>query len=340
MSKLIERLRAATCNSMHLEMSEAADCIARLTDEVSRLRANVSTARGWLQYYADGSHFIQHDPTAWDTVSGEPENFQEDEAATATVEDGSMAKLALMQMDGFVQGIPMPGEFHSLYAAYQAQQHAGVLASGLALPSQNNRVSETGAKQELNFASTEPFQTRVHSWMMECFGEAISADKQERNHRFLEEALELVQACGATQSEAYQLVGYVYGRPVGEPSQEVGGVAVTLAALCSAQQIDMHQAGETELARIWTKVEKIRAKQAAKPKHSPLPAAASLGVQNDAGSELLDALENSISALSFMLDHEMRGENRPKWVRIKRDRLDAARAAISKATEKARPTHG
>lgn len=28
---------------------------------------------------------------------------------------------------------------------------------------------------------------------------------------------------------------------------------------------------EVELRRIWTKVEKIRAKQAAKPKHSPLP---------------------------------------------------------------------
>ncbi|MFM0155696.1 hypothetical protein [Paraburkholderia sediminicola] len=35
---------------------------------------------------------------------------------------------------------------------------------------------------------------------------------------------------------------------------------------------DMHTAGETELARIWTKVEAIRAKQVAKPKHSPLPA--------------------------------------------------------------------
>jgi len=33
----------------------------------------------------------------------------------------------------------------------------------------------------------------------------------------------------------------------------------------------LHGHGETELARVWTKVEKIRAKQAAKPKHSPLP---------------------------------------------------------------------
>jgi hypothetical protein len=121
-------------------------------------------------------------------------------------------------------------------------------------------------------AST-PFQERVNAWMFECFGPAISADAVERNHRFLEEALELVQACGCTQSEAHLLVDHVFGRPAGEKFQEAGGVQVTLAALCTAQTIDMAAAGETELARIWTKVEQIRAKQAAKPKHSLLPQA-------------------------------------------------------------------
>lgn len=115
------------------------------------------------------------------------------------------------------------------------------------------------------------FQARVRPWLLECFGEMIAGDREERNHRFLEEALELVQACGCTQQDAHQLVDYVFGRPVGEPSQEVGGVMVTLAALCLANELDMHSAGETELARIWTKVEQIRAKQAAKPKYGPLP---------------------------------------------------------------------
>ena len=115
------------------------------------------------------------------------------------------------------------------------------------------------------------FQMRVQEWMQDCFGAAISKDRTERNHRFLEEALELVQAGGCTQSEAHQLVDYVFNRPVGELNQEVGGVMVTLAALCSAHDTDMADAGETELARVWTKVEAIRAKQAAKPKHSPLP---------------------------------------------------------------------
>jgi hypothetical protein len=124
-----------------------------------------------------------------------------------------------------------------------------------------------------DYYGTKPirsFQERVQPWLIACFGEEIAGDREERNHRFLEESLELVQASGCTQSEAHQLVDYVYGRPVGEQHQEVGGVMVTLAALCLANKLDMHKCGELELERIWTKVEKIRAKQAAKPKMSPL----------------------------------------------------------------------
>lgn len=122
-------------------------------------------------------------------------------------------------------------------------------------------------RRELNF------QANVRKWVVACFGEEIADDLRERNHRFIEEALELVQSTGATREECLQLVDYVFNRPVGERAQEVGGVMVTLAALCSARpvHIDITPAAETELARIWTKIEAIRAKQAAKPKHSPLP---------------------------------------------------------------------
>lgn len=123
--------------------------------------------------------------------------------------------------------------------------------------------------------SSLAFQVRVRPWLLACFGEVIADDGMERNHRFLEEALELVQACGCTEEEAHNLVVYVFARPVGERSQEVGGVMVTLAALCLAHKLDMHKAGEVELGRISQPdvIAKIRIKQANKPAMSALPGA-------------------------------------------------------------------
>lgn len=123
----------------------------------------------------------------------------------------------------------------------------------------------------MSAASMRSWQDRVRDWLIQCFGEKVANDQRERNHRFLEESLELIQSCGATRSEAHQLVDYVFDRPVGESWQEVGGVMTTLAALCLANGIDMSLSAETELIRIWEKIDVIRAKQAAKPKHSPLP---------------------------------------------------------------------
>ena len=117
------------------------------------------------------------------------------------------------------------------------------------------------------------FQKRVNDWMLKCFGIVISTDLLERNHRFLEKALELVQAGGCTVSEAHQLVDYVFNRPVSEKVEKVGGVMVTLSAWCTANGVDVEQAAELELERIndHATVEKIRAVLAAKLKHSPLP---------------------------------------------------------------------
>lgn len=150
-------------------------------------------------------------------------------------------------------------------------------SAGTITDEQWGKVAAILAPQPAPAASPAPevqtFQSRVLPWLLECFGQQIANDATERNHRFLEEAVELVQACGCTEDEAHALVAYVYGRAVGERAQEVGGVMVTLAALCLAQGLDMHQAGETELARITqpAMVERIREKQKRKPAMSPLP---------------------------------------------------------------------
>lgn len=129
------------------------------------------------------------------------------------------------------------------------------------------KVSET---------SEEDFQTGVTAWVIKCLGRESVQDTHTRNFRFLEEALELVQAHECTALEAHMLVDYVYGRPQGDVNQEVGGVMLTLAALCTSHGIEMVIEGERELARVNTPelIAKVRAKQATKPNHSPLPGSA------------------------------------------------------------------
>jgi hypothetical protein len=111
----------------------------------------------------------------------------------------------------------------------------------------------------------------VEEWLEACFPPAVRADRTERAHRFLEEALELAQANGCTRADAIALVEYVFGRAQGQPDQEVGGVMVTLASLCSASGVNMDEAGNRELDRNWDRIEAIRAKQRTKPHGSPLP---------------------------------------------------------------------
>ncbi len=119
--------------------------------------------------------------------------------------------------------------------------------------------------------SSHRFQMRVNEWTATCFPQSAQSDVAERAHRFLEEAIELAQTSNCSREEAHALVDYVFSRPEGEISQEVGGVLVTLAALCTVRGIDMDLAGEQELSRNWSRIEKIRAKQAAKPQGSALP---------------------------------------------------------------------
>lgn len=120
--------------------------------------------------------------------------------------------------------------------------------------------------------TTATYQTRVAGWMQTCFGPEISGDISERCLRFLEEAGELCQALGMTEEAAHALVAYTWGRPAGEPEQEVGGVVVTLAALCEASGLDMMRDGEIELARIEDPevTVRIREKHALKPLRSRL----------------------------------------------------------------------
>lgn len=95
------------------------------------------------------------------------------------------------------------------------------------------------------------YQEAVWKWCKDTFSGIVAYQStRERNHRFLEEALELVQSTGMRKEDAIRVVDYVYGRPAGQTQQEVGGVMITLLALCEQQGVSCTVALTEEFDRI------------------------------------------------------------------------------------------
>lgn len=135
----------------------------------------------------------------------------------------------------------------------------------------NGKFDRQGAYADLLSAAPpvgllQTFQAGVAEWMGQCFLPSLYSNMTERGDRLLEEVLELLQAHGYDKARVPTLVDYVFGRPVGDPAQEVGGVMVTLAGYCWVAGLDMHANGQAELDRINQPdvMARIRAKQEAK----------------------------------------------------------------------------
>lgn len=109
------------------------------------------------------------------------------------------------------------------------------------------------------------FQLDVLQWVRDCFGPKLMMDKRERALRFLEEAIELVQAGGLSKKEVEMVMTYVYNRPTGVLEREVGGSMTTLAAFCNAHDLNLSQCAQDELIRCRMKIDEIRKKNLRKP---------------------------------------------------------------------------
>lgn len=94
-----------------------------------------------LRFYANQEHFMMHQPDAWDTVSGEPPNFYEDESNTATVEDGSVAKMALETIAGAPRIYPATPP---IPAPVEKNEQQGLVARPFAAPASQQESTPSG----------------------------------------------------------------------------------------------------------------------------------------------------------------------------------------------------
>jgi hypothetical protein len=97
------------------------------------------------------------------------------------------------------------------------------------------------------------FQKIVYDWAVACFGLAHVQDRTIRGMRLLEEALEFAQAVNVPMEKCREIADYVYSRPAGEPSQELGGVAVTMLAAASSIGVHAHDVVQAEVSRVLAK---------------------------------------------------------------------------------------
>jgi hypothetical protein len=93
-------------------------------------------------------------------------------------------------------------------------------------------------------------QVDACTWVLKTFGSEVAWDPRERARRFIEEAIELAQACGLTEFDVDDILAHVYCKPPGEVFQEAGGVGITLLMLCQAFGISADHAERTELQRV------------------------------------------------------------------------------------------
>lgn len=90
----------------------------------------------------------------------------------------------------------------------------------------------------------------IYDWVCRSFGTAVAVNLEERACRVLEEAAELAQASQVSHAKARIIIDSVFFKPTGAIYQEIGGVGITLLALCEARNIDLDKATFDELRRI------------------------------------------------------------------------------------------
>jgi hypothetical protein len=107
---------------------------------------------------------------------------------------------------------------------------------------------------------SQTFQDRVIIWLHTCFGVTAARERQICNAAFVRSALEAAKASGCAADKARWILEDVYREPASGMREALGGAMIAVARLSLANDLDMRDAGEAELSRLWTDIEQIRHK--------------------------------------------------------------------------------
>jgi hypothetical protein len=104
-------------------------------------------------------------------------------------------------------------------------------------------------------------QKNAYKWVTQTFGSDHANNLPQRALRFLEEAIELYQAVGASKNQAHKLIDYIFAKPAGVIEQELGGAGLTLLALAAAAGLDADSCEQQEFVRVLSKPAETWAKR-------------------------------------------------------------------------------
>ena len=79
-------------------------------------------------------------------------------------------------------------------------------------------------------------QLVAFAWARQTYGEVVRQARYQA-FRFIEEALELVQAMGLTRDDVERAVNWVFDRPRGDVHIEIGDVRLSIDILAQSQGI-------------------------------------------------------------------------------------------------------
>lgn len=96
-------------------------------------------------------------------------------------------------------------------------------------------------------------QEQCFKWATDAFGIAHAQSPQQRAIRLLEETIEAYQAVGCDIAMAHRLVDFVFSRPTGDITQELGGVGLCTLAFAASLGLSAEEMEVRELQRVMDK---------------------------------------------------------------------------------------